>query len=575
MGKGSDLMFKDLIYASKETWRILEGKRKMFMLILLPISLITILAPLIIPFMLKQIFDAVGTGDGNTILMSVGKSSGLFLVLLVLVFFINIYGDAWATRLSFYVTKDMYSQFYKLPVSELILKYKKEEVFNRIQSGCSCIIALWIQLVSFLSNIVSIIILLMMAYFISPYFFIIAFILALSEIIRAIYAWKSNREISKSVQEGEEERLENLHSLIYQYRFLNITDSKDFAYKLYNEAREKKFNREYKEVHLNAWLSAIMDVLSIFYHILLGNVLISLRRDERVSLGGITSSTSIFTYLRNKSSDFGNVSMKLPSVIVPIKRMIEFINDAKPYSNSNVTAHNNDIAVTMKNVSFSIKDKKILKDINITINRGEKVVIIGENGSGKSTLIKLLGGLYESETGSIKILGRDISYYLDKNKRSDFISYIPSDSQLYSKETVFKNIDMGSFKDKGEEIYEVVKKIEIDDDGILNNLGNKISGGQAQRANIARALVNDKSLILLADEPTSSLNVELSKRVLECLLDSKETVIFITHNPSFALKGDRILYVENGYLVDDFSSNGGANNDNFIKWSSKTSLEEV
>ncbi len=375
MGKGSDLMFKDLIYASKETWRILEGKRKMFMLILLPISLITILAPLIIPFMLKQIFDAVGTGDGNTILMSVGKSSGLFLVLLVLVFFINIYGDAWATRLSFYVTKDMYSQFYKLPVSELILKYKKEEVFNRIQSGCSCIIALWIQLVSFLSNIVSIIILLMMAYFISPYFFIIAFILALSEIIRAIYAWKRNREISKSVQEGEEERLENLHSLIYQYRFLNITDSKDFAYKLYNEAREKKFNREYKEVHLNAWLSAIMDVLSIFYHILLGNVLISLRRDERVSLGGITSSTSIFTYLRNKSSDFGNVSMKLPSVIVPIKRMIEFINDAKPYSNSNVTAHNNDIAVTMKNVSFSIKDKKILKDINITINRERKKLL--------------------------------------------------------------------------------------------------------------------------------------------------------------------------------------------------------
>lgn len=559
-------LLKELIYAYKETWRILAGKRKMFMLILLPSAVVTTAAPLIIPVMLKQIFDAVESGKGEIILMSVSKSTGLFIIFLILVFFMNVYADAWATRLSFYITKDIYLKFYKMAVLEVIAKYRKEEVFNRIRSGCSCIIALWIQLVNFISNMTSIFILLLMSYFISPYFFVVAFILALSEIIRAAYGFGKNKILMKDIQESEENRLENLHFLVYEYKFLSITDSRDFACRIYNDTRKRKFEQEYKQVHLNVCLTALIDILSIFYYILTGQVLIKLKRDNKVSLGGVSASTSIFNNLQKKSSDFANVATNLPNVIVPIKRMFNFLNDNQPHINKDTVAKDINTAVNVSHLSYSIKNKVIINDISLSITRGEKIAVIGKNGCGKSTLIKLLAGLYEPQNGQIELFGKDISYYIVNDKRSNVISYIPSQSQLYSKEIVFDNINMGAFSEKNNYTNEVTKKMCIDNKTILSSLPDNISGGQSQRANISRALMNTETSLLLADEPTSSLDMELSKKILEVIIDAKETVLFITHNPALALRADRILYMEDGCIKDDFLASTAKSNKNYIEW---------
>ena len=201
---------------------------------------------------------------------------------------------------------------------------------------------------------------------------------------------------------------------------------------------------------------------------------------------------------------------------------------------------------------------KALQDVNIEIERGEFVAVVGKSGSGKSTLLHMLGGLDHPTDGKVYIGKKNIfSYKADELAvfRRRKIGFIFQSFNLISSLNVWENIIFPISLD-GKKIDEAFLKDIIQTLGLekkLHNLPNTLSGGQQQRVAIARAIAS-KPEILLADEPTGNLDSKTSAEVMGMLKMSVEkygqTLVMITHDEDIAQIADRILVIEDGKVAE-------------------------
>ncbi|WP_297631618.1 ABC transporter ATP-binding protein [uncultured Clostridium sp.] len=200
-----------------------------------------------------------------------------------------------------------------------------------------------------------------------------------------------------------------------------------------------------------------------------------------------------------------------------------------------------------------------LKNINLEIEKGEIVAIIGESGSGKSTLLHMIGGV-DTPTGG-KVLLNDVDYSKLKDKqlgiiRRRNIGFVFQDFNLLSSLTVEENIEMPVLLDKSkmdkEYKKELIKMLHLE--GKENSLPSQLSGGQQQRVAIGRALAN-KPDVILADEPTGNLDSKTSKEIISLLKYSckkyNQTLIMITHDISITDEVDRVIKIEDGEIILD------------------------
>lgn len=200
-----------------------------------------------------------------------------------------------------------------------------------------------------------------------------------------------------------------------------------------------------------------------------------------------------------------------------------------------------------------------LDGIDLSVEKGEFVVIVGASGSGKSTMLHILGSVDKPTAGKVLVDGEDISK-LDSTKSAIFrrrkVGLVYQFYNLIPTLTVRKNILMPLLLDKrkvNEEYFEqVVNQLGIADK--LEMMPNQLSGGQQQRVAIARALIY-RPAILLADEPTGNLDQKNSKEIIEMLKISnrnlEQTILLITHDEKIALEADRIITIEDGRIVSD------------------------
>jgi putative ABC transport system ATP-binding protein len=197
-----------------------------------------------------------------------------------------------------------------------------------------------------------------------------------------------------------------------------------------------------------------------------------------------------------------------------------------------------------------------LKNINLSINKGEFVAIIGPSGSGKSTLLHLLGGLDRPTGGIIKVKGTDISKLSDKELaeyRRKEVGFIFQQYNLIPILNVRENIELplmiGNEEVDEDYIENIIKILGLSERE--NHLPNQLSGGQQQRVAIGRALAAKPSIIL-ADEPTGNLDTKTTEEVMELLeMSSREfnqTLIVITHNTSIAKKAERVISIVDGEI---------------------------
>ncbi|MBS6721012.1 MAG: ABC transporter ATP-binding protein [Peptoniphilus harei] len=202
---------------------------------------------------------------------------------------------------------------------------------------------------------------------------------------------------------------------------------------------------------------------------------------------------------------------------------------------------------------------RAIDDVNLKIEKGEFIAIVGPSGSGKSTLLHLLGGVDNPSSGKIFIDGNDISKYSSKELalfRRRKVGLIYQFYNLIPNLTVRHNIELPLKLDKrkiNEEVFlNTVRKLGIENK--LDSFPSELSGGQQQRVAIARSLIYSPSLVL-ADEPTGNLDRENSREIIEILKyfnrTLKQTIIVITHDESIALEAGRVITIVDGKVVGD------------------------
>ncbi len=217
--------------------------------------------------------------------------------------------------------------------------------------------------------------------------------------------------------------------------------------------------------------------------------------------------------------------------------------------------------IRLVNVNKSFGDLHVLKDVNLSVKEGEKLVIIGPSGSGKSTSIRCMNFLERPTSGEVYIAGEKMTHKNCTRLIRENVSMVFQQFNLYPHMTVLKNLTIApvmlKLASKQEAEETAYKYLEVV--GLKNKADaypTQLSGGQQQRVAIARALCM-KSKIILFDEPTSALDPEMVQEVLEVMIKlSKEniTMVVVTHEMGFAREvADRIVFMDDGRIAEEGS----------------------
>ena len=199
---------------------------------------------------------------------------------------------------------------------------------------------------------------------------------------------------------------------------------------------------------------------------------------------------------------------------------------------------------------------KVLKNIELSLDKGEFCVLLGPSGSGKSTLLNIIGGIDSADAGDITINGERMADMKEKQLtayRRKHLGYIFQMYNLIPNLTVRENIEVGAYlSDKPLDVDELMNTLGLFEH--RNKLPNQLSGGQQQRTAIGRAIVKNPD-ILLCDEPTGALDYNTSKEILVLIetVNRKygNTVIMVTHNSAIKDMADRVVRLRDGRIRDD------------------------
>jgi len=217
--------------------------------------------------------------------------------------------------------------------------------------------------------------------------------------------------------------------------------------------------------------------------------------------------------------------------------------------------------IEVKKLAKQADNKLILRDVDLSVQKGETIAILGPNGAGKSTLLKVLAGLIKPSSGVVKINGLDLKK--DQIKIKKLLGYLPHSSLLYDQYSPLENLiffgDLYGVKDIEKRAIELVKEVGLS--FFLNEPVKNFSRGMIQRIAIARAIIHEPKILLL-DEPHTGLDqgaITILNNVILGMKKKGATTLMVTHDFKQAAEiCDRIIIVKNGRIVDDFKMDNKA-----------------
>ena len=280
---------------------------------------------------------------------------------------------------------------------------------------------------------------------------------------------------------------------------------------------------------------------------------------NNVSVADYYAFNASYGYISSAFTAFSTLAISTATV-KPILKLLKPLFDSIPESNGNAEVINELKGnIELQNITFNYGDntKPIFKDLNLKINKGDYVAIVGHTGCGKTTLVRLLLGLEKPTQGKVLFDGKDIES-INKNSLRQHIGTVMQDGKLFAG-TIYDNIAISNPSIKSEDVWKAAETACIAEDikdmpmgmrTMIQDGGLSLSGGQRQRLLIARAIASDPS-ILIFDEATSSLDNITQQKITEALESLNCTRIVVAHRLSTIQKCNRILVLNNGKIAEE------------------------
>jgi ABC-type multidrug transport system fused ATPase/permease subunit len=366
---------------------------------------------------------------------------------------------------------------------------------------------------------------------------------------------KRVKRASRQLQSNQEKFAGVLIDFLAGIQTVKIFGMEGFSFKKYKEQNDRMAVLESKAAKYGLLTRPVLHMITtlcLASVVLYGLLTLKLTVSELIVFCGLLQ----MSYEAIKK--FADENANIQRGVVAAERMFEVLNLTPEIEDRKdaILLKGFSDAIEFDRVSFRYQEEWVLKDVSLTIRKGETVAIVGPTGSGKSTLVQLLARLYEVQQGEIRIDGKGVAAYTQRSLR-DQIAFVSQKPFLFS-DTIAANIAFGrGFK--RHEILEAARQAHADEfiikqpkqyDTMLAETGQNLSGGQQQRLAIARALVK-KAPILILDEATSSLDAISESRIRAAIteLQGHVTQIIIAHRLGTIEHADKIIYLENGQKI--------------------------
>ncbi|HOP23928.1 MAG TPA: ABC transporter ATP-binding protein [Defluviitoga sp.] len=514
---------------------------------------------LIQPFVLRYLIDDVMMQSNFSLLLPLIV---IYLLLVIGHITLNFFGNYYIMSYGADVIKNeqliLYEKLQKAP--PIFLNFKIGDILARLTSD-----------LEYISNFLlmtkpSIIINIIQFGRVSLILFIFSWPLALLTYATIpIYFWILKHFKTKLMETSKEERkgyskvMESLREKIENLNTIKLYKKEEFfQQKLKGEIEEWSENKKqyvWNEVSLNRgliFISAIMTPIILGF----GGYMVM---KDILTLGTLIAFLGVSQGLYGPLNLISGQLATLQRADTLSQRFFEIL-DLPEEESDGILPFPKDYDIKYNNVSFTYKDELVLKDINLYIDKNEKIAIVGTSGSGKSTMMNLLVRLYDPTSGEILLEDKNLKEYNLQEIR-EHIKLVRGNDPLFNM-SVKENIMLGDeFSDQ--EFNKAVKKAKVDkfinllDEGydtIVGERGSKLSDGQRQRVAIARALIREPKVLIL-DEATSGVDSQTEEEIFEELKEYDMTLIIISHRLSTIRKADKVVVLKDGEIIGEGTHN--------------------
>ena len=523
-------------------------------------SALSYLITLYFPIIIQEIIDSISSGNisyifnQNTLILIVS----LFLLYGVISYVSGKKQVDFKILIYEVLCKNIFTHLLKLPykffenrsIGDIIFRIESLSIIRNLYSE---------KLISFFIDCGSMIVIFI--YMINKSILLTAFVV-LSFIITGIIMYISNKKIleNNGYEIIESSKLQNLQiEMMNSIQMIKSTGIEDEIYKKWSDqfylTISKSKGRELYQNKYNT-ISNLIKTLAPFAILIIG---VAVYVEGNITLGALIS----FYTMVNMFFSLGVTCLAGVNNFSLVTQYLERIKDISDQTVERGLNDGKEVdlqgSIELKNVSFSFNkhSKEVLKNLNMKIEKGQSVAIVGKSGSGKSTLGKMLVGLYMPNSGELCFDGVSIKE-LNLKKLRKKVGLIPQEILIFNKD-IYENIkmnrdyinfDMVKRAAKIAQIDEEIEEMPMGYNTLLANMGSNLSGGQRQRIAVARAVVNEPKIVIM-DEATSSLDSINEFKISEYFKNIQCTRITIALRLSTIINSDKIFVMDNGEIIEE------------------------